>query len=336
MHRQAWIGLGSNLGDRRAILDEALAALAALPGVDVVAVSSFHETRPVGGPPGQGAFLNAAAALETTLDPHRLLAELQRIEAGAGRVRVVRWGERTLDLDLLIFGDAILDTPSLTLPHPRLAFRRFVLAPLAEIAPGRFDPTTGRTVADLLARLDRLPRFLALAGPPGPMKAAVFERLVDDLPAFGLAEADLIPSPVPEAGPEPDRAILAVLERKAEALRPAHWPADRLRVPWVVADFFLEFDVGRATGMVKAAASTWWRDFPLAEWAERHQAARRRVRAILEREFLRPTLVALLDGDRHPRRFPFLSTAPLIRPESNDPDAIVAELVATCRGIEVP
>jgi 2-amino-4-hydroxy-6-hydroxymethyldihydropteridine diphosphokinase len=149
----AMIGLGSNLGDRRAMLDGALAALAEAPGVRVGRVSTYRETDPVGGPAGQGRYLNAAAALETTLDPFDLLRVLQAIEARFGRVRTVRWGERTLDLDLLLFGDRIIGTPELTVPHPRLAERRFVLEPLAEIAPDAVEPRTGRPVSDLLRAL---------------------------------------------------------------------------------------------------------------------------------------------------------------------------------------
>src|SRR3712207_3797775 len=114
---RALIGLGSNLGDRRAILDAAGAALAATPGVVVRAVSSYHQTEPVGGPGGQGAFLNAAAVLTTTLDPHALLGLLREIEARAGRTRSVRWGERTLDLDLLLVYGRRIDTPELSAPH---------------------------------------------------------------------------------------------------------------------------------------------------------------------------------------------------------------------------
>src|SRR2546421_110453 len=106
----AQIGLGSNLGDRKAQLDAAVAALAEAPGVAVRAVSSYHQTEPVGGPAGQDAFLNAAATLETALDPLDLLRLLHDVERRAGRVRAVRWGERTLDLDLLLFGDRIIAT----------------------------------------------------------------------------------------------------------------------------------------------------------------------------------------------------------------------------------
>jgi 2-amino-4-hydroxy-6-hydroxymethyldihydropteridine diphosphokinase len=151
----ALIGLGSNVGDREAILTGALAALGDTPGVLIRKVSSFHETEPVGGPPGQGTFKNAAAALETTLDPVGLLHLLQKIEARFGRTRTVRWGERTLDLDLLLFDDQIIDTPELRIPHPRLAIRRFVLAPLAEVAPESVDPITKRTIRGMLADLDQ-------------------------------------------------------------------------------------------------------------------------------------------------------------------------------------
>ncbi len=151
----ALLGLGSNLGDRRTALEGAIAALNTTPGVFVRQVSSFHETEPVGGPSGQGKYLNAAAAIETTLDPFALLHVLQEIETRFGRVRTVRFGERTLDLDLLLFEDRIIDTPELIVPHPRYAERRFVLEPLAEIAPAAVDPITKRTIAESLADLDR-------------------------------------------------------------------------------------------------------------------------------------------------------------------------------------
>jgi 2-amino-4-hydroxy-6-hydroxymethyldihydropteridine diphosphokinase len=157
MPSRALIGLGSNLGDRRAALQSALAQLSATTGVVVVKVSSFHETAPVGGPEGQGLFLNAAAALHTTLEPVPLLQLLLDIEARHGRVRTVRWGPRTLDLDLLLFDDRIVNTPELAVPHPRLAVRRFVLEPLAEIAPDAVNPVTQRTVIEMLADLEYCP-----------------------------------------------------------------------------------------------------------------------------------------------------------------------------------
>lgn len=173
MTRLAWIALGSNLGDRATILEGAIRALGDTPGIAVASRSSFHETAPVGGPSGQGAFLNAAVGLETSLGPLELLDRLRAIEAEAGRERVARWGSRTLDLDLLLYDDAWEARPRLALPHPRMAVRRFVLAPLAEIAPGVIHPPTGRTIRDLLANLDRAPRGLAIAGGEVGMREAI-------------------------------------------------------------------------------------------------------------------------------------------------------------------
>jgi 2-amino-4-hydroxy-6-hydroxymethyldihydropteridine diphosphokinase len=182
----ALIGLGSNVGDRRSHLDRAVAALAETPGVSVRAVSTYHETAPAGGPPGQGAFLNAAARLDTDLDPFALLHVLLDIEARAGRVRTVRWGERPLDLDLLIYSCKRISSDDLTIPHPRMAVRRFVLAPLAEIAPTIVDMQTGQTIVQLLANLDRRPSYVALDGPPGPFLEGIFERVTAELPSNGL------------------------------------------------------------------------------------------------------------------------------------------------------
>ena len=165
MPELALISLGSNLGDRKALLDSAVASLSETPAVSLRAVSSYHETAPVGGPSGQGAFLNAAAALETTLDPEILLDRLHSIEQQANRVRTVRWGERTLDLDLLLYGDRVIESPRLSVPHPRMALRRFVLAPLSEVAPDAIHPSLRRTIRELLVNLDRRPSYVAIACP---------------------------------------------------------------------------------------------------------------------------------------------------------------------------
>jgi 2-amino-4-hydroxy-6-hydroxymethyldihydropteridine diphosphokinase len=135
---RAWVGLGANLGDARATLREAVQALRTLHGSQLVAVSSLYRTAPIdsSGPD----YLNAVAALDTTLAPGALLAELQRIEALHGRQRPYVNAPRTLDLDLLLHGDARRDTPKLTLPHPRLHRRAFVLQPLLELAPALRDP----------------------------------------------------------------------------------------------------------------------------------------------------------------------------------------------------
>ena len=128
---RAYLGLGSNLGDRRAHLR---AAIAALP--DVVAVSPVYETEPVGGPPGQSAYLNLVVALETELSPRDLLDLANHLEEVAGRVRTEPNGPRTLDVDVLLVGDLVVRDDDLVVPHPRMWQRRFVLAPLADLAEG--------------------------------------------------------------------------------------------------------------------------------------------------------------------------------------------------------
>jgi 2-amino-4-hydroxy-6-hydroxymethyldihydropteridine diphosphokinase len=143
---RAYVGLGANLGDREGTIR---AAVAALPGV--LAVSSLRETEPVG-VTDQPRFLNGVAALETELSARDLLDTLLAVERRLGRERRERWGPRTIDLDLLLFGEEAIDEPGLTVPHPRLHERRFALEPLAEIAPDALIPGRGR-VANLLAEL---------------------------------------------------------------------------------------------------------------------------------------------------------------------------------------
>ncbi len=149
----AYVGLGANLGRREQTLRAALEALDGRNGVRVVRASSTIETDPVGGPPGQPPYLNAAAELRTTLAPEPLLRALQAVEDAFGRTREVRWGPRTLDLDLLLYGDRVIETPALTVPHPRMHERRFVLEPLCEIAPEAVHPVLGRTMREMLEGL---------------------------------------------------------------------------------------------------------------------------------------------------------------------------------------
>ena len=140
---RAFVGLGANLGDRRRTLRAALDALADEAGIEVVTVSTLRETEPVG-VGEQPRFLNGAAELETTLTAHELLGRLLAVEQRFGRVRTPgEHGPRTLDLDLLLYGDEVIDEPGLTVPHPRLHERRFVLEPLAELAPGLVVPGRG-------------------------------------------------------------------------------------------------------------------------------------------------------------------------------------------------
>lgn len=149
----AAIALGSNVGDRERHLRAALVALERTPGVTVLRRSSWHETDPVGGPPGQGRYLNGAVLVETTLGARELLRAMLAIEARQGRVRGERDAPRTLDLDLLWYGDEVASDGELTLPHPRMEDRRFVLAPLAEIAPDHVLARSKKRVVERLAEV---------------------------------------------------------------------------------------------------------------------------------------------------------------------------------------
>lgn len=150
------IGFGSNQGDSIAVCRKAIQALSEHPAITVVCVSSLYRTAPVGYL-DQGWFVNGVLLGTTTLSPSELLGVLLGVEQSFGRERTVRWGPRTLDLDLLAYGDRVLQLPALTLPHARMHERRFVLAPLAEICPGWTHPVLGKTTRQLLDGLPEEP-----------------------------------------------------------------------------------------------------------------------------------------------------------------------------------
>jgi 2-amino-4-hydroxy-6-hydroxymethyldihydropteridine diphosphokinase len=152
--RRAFIGLGSNLGDRRAHLEAAVAELEAAG--DVAAVSPLYETEPVGGPPGQQNYLNLVVELHTPDSPRTLLERCQAVEASAHRTRAERWGPRTLDADVLLVEGDLVDEPDLTVPHPRMWERRFVLAPLADLAPDLVTEAQVAAAGGDVARVGRL------------------------------------------------------------------------------------------------------------------------------------------------------------------------------------
>ncbi len=146
----AYIGIGSNLGDKKANCRKAIALLA--KSGRVVRASSLYCTGPIGNT-DQDDFVNAVMAIETSLSPDELLGQCRSIEEELGRVRTVHWGPRTIDVDILLYGDAMIETPELTIPHPLLHTRRFVLVPLCEIAPLALHPKLRKTAADLLLEL---------------------------------------------------------------------------------------------------------------------------------------------------------------------------------------
>lgn len=159
------LGLGSNIGDREATLRSVLAEITALPDVQLVQHSDWHRSRPVGGPSDQNEFLNAAAVIETTVPPLRLLNDFGQIEARHGRRPAVRWSARTIDIDILLYGNEVAETEMLTVPHPRMSFRRFMLGPAATIAPKMLHPTIGWPVERLLLHLTAASDQVAIVSP---------------------------------------------------------------------------------------------------------------------------------------------------------------------------
>jgi 2-amino-4-hydroxy-6-hydroxymethyldihydropteridine diphosphokinase len=331
----AIVGLGSNLGDRGAILDEALDALQAEPHVHLHTISSYYESPPVGGPAGQGPFLNAAALLEPALDPLSLLELLHRIEARFGRDRTERWGPRTLDLDLLLYGEEVRRTPQIVVPHPRLAFRRFALVPAVEVAPWSIDPHTGLTINELLTSLDRRPSLVALAAvdPSDARSAELVARVqhdvVDRLGAVALKREERAgtgssPAAAPTHPLDRHYAEVQAIARRTDAAECAR------NVPgagWLVADFSLDLELQRGSTLERtepaADEAAWKHVWNLFIHQRAAEAAVARA--------LPPTFVVLIGSQAEARAvrdrgFP----RPILIPESADPEAVVAEIVTTC------
>ena len=169
------LGLGSNVGNSEAILRAAVSEIRTLPNVHVARTSTWLPTPPVGGPADQSDYVNGAVLIETTIAPLSLLAELQQIETRHGRTRDERWGPRTLDIDILLYGNDVSETPLLVLPHPRMTFRRFVLEPAAEIAPKMLHPVIGWPVERLLMHLQLASDLIAIVSPSDALRTELVD-----------------------------------------------------------------------------------------------------------------------------------------------------------------
>lgn len=245
MHR-ALIGLGANLGDRERTLDAARARLDGSAG-RVAACSRWYKTEPIGGPGGQQPFRNGALMLETSLSPAALLAALKDLETQLGRRPAERWAARAVDLDLLLYDELELETPELTVPHPRMAYRRFVLEPAAEIAADMRHPPTGWTVGQLFQHLQLAAPYLAIGGLPGVDKTRLARLLAE------RGGGRLLLDPAPQ-GPE-----LEAIARRAALLDCQGWPSDA----WMISDFWFDQSWACAAAETdeaqRAAIETAWR-----------------------------------------------------------------------------
>ena len=217
------VGCGSNLGRRREQLDRAVELLRFMPGVRMLAVSRFRETRPVGGPVGQSPYLNGACLLETDLGPHDVLGMLAAVENTLHRERTERWGERTLDLDLLLYDDLVIDDTALTVPHPRMTTRRFVLEPAVEIAADVRHPLAACSLRTLLDNISAPHPLVAVVGVPGSGAAEVAAAVGDAVLARLIHAPRTLPLPTPATGPQAWHDLVAAWTAPLEAVA---WPDD--------------------------------------------------------------------------------------------------------------
>lgn len=188
---QCLVGFGSNLGDREATILAAWQAIASFPSTGALRLSRLFSTAPIGGPAGQDTFSNAVGLVETSLSPEDLLQRLLELENSLGRVRIEHWGPRAIDLDLLTYDQQERQSTSLTLPHPRLAFRRFVLEPAADVAPDFICPPNGWSVGQLLSHLNTAAPLVAMTAIDETLLASAIQQIAQRANVRILGKAEL-------------------------------------------------------------------------------------------------------------------------------------------------
>lgn len=233
------VALGANLGDREHTLHRAIELLTAEPHVSNLKRSAWHETAPVGGPVGQPAFLNGAVAFDSSLASDQLHAVLRQVEDRLGRRRNERWAARSIDLDLLLYGDEVSVTTSLNVPHPRMAFRRFVLEPAAEVAPEMVHPALGWTIARLLDHCRTARPYVALMALAGCGKTALAESLAKTSGGRFIADPAGFSVDLDEPNPtgHARQREIQFLDRRSGVLDTRAWPSGDAPA---VSDFYFD------------------------------------------------------------------------------------------------
>jgi 2-amino-4-hydroxy-6-hydroxymethyldihydropteridine diphosphokinase len=231
------IGLGANLGDRAATLDAAVERLARLPRVQLGSHSRWLDTKAVGGPAEQPGFLNGAAVIEIDLPPAGVVQALLAIESQFGRKRTGRWRPRELDLDLLLYDELVVSRSELTVPHPWMAVRRFVLEPAVEVAPAMLHPPTGWSVARLLENLNRAHQYVAVASSDDALARRFAAALADRCSAV-LLRLQPGPTTASASGSSAGQSWLELARCWAAQLAPERWPPAAVPrgATWVVTE----------------------------------------------------------------------------------------------------
>ena len=236
------LGLGSNVGNRAAQLDAAVHLICGHPQIQRVSISSYHATQPVGGPTGQESFLNAALRVRTSLSASDLFAVLQDVELRLGRRRLERWGPRSIDIDILLYGADVVTMRELLIPHPRMAVRRFVLEPAREVAEDMTHSGTGMTIAELLDRLARPPHFVSITGfwPEQAANLAITAATIADLHVLLDPAATLIQQMRANRGSEvPPEAVHRILAERGDQLSALRAEAEVAPDAWHVCSYWL-------------------------------------------------------------------------------------------------
>ncbi len=332
------VALGSNEGDRLATLSRAVAQLTQRPEFSVREQSRWHETRAIGGPADQTPYINGAIVVETSLPPLAVLGALQEIEASLGRVRKVRWGARTVDLDLLLYDDLIMESPRLTLPHPRMAFRKFVIEPAAEIAGSWRHPRIHWTMHELCEHLRHAVPYVAVTGPAPHRAAQLAARLATQLDGRLITDANAIARLPASSTDSAGRRLQAEIELPGERQKLLDREVWTPPAGLTISDFWIDQSRAYAT-------------------ASRDANELQAIAAVvddIDRNTVRPKLLILLDvytdvtmGDEEPkchtvddalrRAFVALATRPGVGPllhltgddgKGELSDALLAEAVA--------
>ena len=310
------LALGSNLGDRQARLSGACREIARIPGTKILAKSRWHQTAPIGGPSGQQPFYNGAVLLQTSLEPCDLAKAIRTIETRLGRHRDVRWDARAIDIDLLLYDRRVISTSDLSVPHPRMSFRKFVLEPAAEIAGHILHPTSGWILSRLLTHLCLAPRYVAITSVESQTADWLASEISQAFEGFRLES--LLDDSLAASSSAPLEGVQFALRAEA-VLRESIWRSHPTLSPRHPATW-VDQGVGQAP-----VISGFWLD-AVAALHIKKESFQAEVRPAL--------VIALVGQDKQfSRVLQHCAAGPLAKITTNQPDTILQESLAAVRSV---